>query len=337
MISAPSSEEHPAVLADWLELQAVASEFAHSRILAIADIRDITQDEESEDVADFDAGSDAIIGRVTSELIARKAALKEAYPFTVDDSGRLLSLGNHDRLGSVVYLACLFMSHVTKSALLDKFDLTANAQSGRDVFQICSVLAAAGWCEGPAISFGWPRRDRTNFATKLSETYKLFGDGTPRSTPLPAAPARIKDGGIDVIGWRLTHDGLPGTVYLLGQVASGHNWKDKSVLQDIEHFHWAWFDVAPASSATGAMFVPFCITEVEEFDGFEEQEVRASKMQFLTKQFGIFEYRYRLPLHADRANALHASGIHPIEGLPEINRVEQWVNEFKEKLRTAAP
>src|ERR1019366_5995565 len=153
--------------------------------------------------------------------------LKDAYPFELDGSGRLLSVVNPDRLGSVVYFVCLFMSHVTKSELLEKFDLTANAQSGRDIFQICSVLAAAGWCQGPAISFGWPRRDQTSFATKLSETYDLFGDGTPRTVPLPAAPPRIKDGGIDVISWRRTHDGLPGTLYLLGQVASGHNWKDK--------------------------------------------------------------------------------------------------------------
>jgi hypothetical protein len=335
MISAPSIEEHPAVIADWLELTAIAAQSGQSRIFAIADVRDITQDEESEDVGDFDAGNDAIIGRVTTEIISRKEALQDAYPFEVDPSGRVLSVvnGNADRLGGLVYLACLFMSHVNKSVLLEQFDLASNAQAGRSVFQICSVLAASGWCGGPAISFGWPRLDRSNFAAKLSETYKLFGDGTPRKEPLAAAPAHIKDGGIDVIAWKQTQDGLPGTVYLLGQVASGLNWKDKSVLTDIDSFHWGWFEVQPASPPTGAMFMPFCITDPEETGDFTEQEVRVNRMQALTKQFGIFQYRYRLPLHADQAIAVHAAGVRPVEGFAEIGLIERWVADFTEKLR----
>jgi hypothetical protein len=336
MISAPSPEEHPAILADWLELQAIASASSQARVLSLADIRDLTQDYESEDVADFDAGSDAVIGRVTSEIIARREALRGAYPFKLDDSGKLLCLECNDGLGEVVYLACLFMSHVTKSSLLDKYDLAANAQSGRDVFQVCSTLAAAGWCQGPAISFGWPRRDQSAFGEKLVEAYGLFGDGTPRKEPLPGASPHIKDGGMDVIAWRLMPDKLPGTVYLLGQVASGHNWRDKTVIKDIDPFHWAWFEIAPSSLAQGAMFIPFCVTDASETEEFEEQEVLISKMQFLAKQFGQFQYRYRLPFFADHATHLNSQGVKPIEGLDAIDSVKDWVKEFKAKLRAPA-
>lgn len=138
-----------------------------------------------------------------------------------------------------------------------------------------------------------------------------------------------------MVSWRPTSDGLAGTYYLLGQVASGHNWPDKSVLNDINHFHWAWFEVAPASAATGAMFVPFCITELEEREGFEEQEVLASKMQSLTKQFGVFLYRYRLPLSADRAAQLSEQGITPIEGLDHVTRIETWITDFIATLKAS--
>ncbi len=240
-------------------------------------------------------------------------------------------------VGAAVYLFCLLISHVAKSPLLDRFDLTHEARSGRDIFQICATLSAAGYCEGPAISFGWPRRDRAEFAVKLAETYTLFGDGTPRSIPIPAAPKHIKDGGIDVIGWRRTRDGLPGTFYLLGQVASGHNWDTKTVLKDIDKFHWAWFETQPVSQVTGAMFVPFCITDTGEGAGdFSNQAFLISKMQFIAKEFGHFIYRYRLPFFAGKAPALGASGVTPIEGLDEIPRIHEWVNAFRTRLIEAS-
>jgi hypothetical protein len=212
-------------------------------------------------------------------------------------------------------------------------ELLSLPSTRRDIFQICATLSAAGYCAGPAVSFGWPRRDRTGFAAKLAETYIAFGDGTPRAIPLPAAPEHIKDGGIDVIGWRPARDGLPGTFYLLGQVASGHNWPTKTVLKDIGRFHWAWFDVEPASQPTGAMFVPFCITDTDESGGdVADQAFLSNKMQFIAKEFGDFIYRYKLPFYAGKAPALHLAGTSPIEGLDEVPRIYAWVNAFRARL-----
>ena len=64
----------------------------------------------------------------------------------------------------------------------------------------------------------------------------MFGDGTPVETPRPASPDQVKDDGIDVIAWQPSPDGLAGTHYLLGQSASGDNWKDKSIKSDSEHY-----------------------------------------------------------------------------------------------------
>jgi hypothetical protein len=337
LISAPSTEDHPAILADWLELLALSSPKRESSILSLSDVNDITQDTEAEDIGDFDAAIEAIISRVTTEIEDRVKCLQTAYPFRINDAGTLLTVTDTIDIGTAVYLFCLLMSHVSHSPLLGNFDLTNEAQTGRDVFQICATLSAAGYCDGPAVSFGWPRRDRSGFAAKLAETYNSFGDGTPRAIPLPGAPEHIKDGGIDVIGWRTARDGLPGTFYLLGQAASGYNWHTKTVLKDIDNFHWAWFEVQPVSQATGAMFVPFCITDTgESASDVADQALLISKMQFIAKEFGHFIYRYKLPFYAGKALALSAAGTTPIEGLDEATRIHNWVNGFRARLLRAA-
>lgn len=65
--------------------------------------------------------------------------------------------------------------------------------------------------------------ERQAFRAALKVIYAKFGDGQPVHVPRPAARANVKDEGIDVIACRPSPDGLPGTHYLLGQVASGHN------------------------------------------------------------------------------------------------------------------
>jgi hypothetical protein len=338
LISAPSTEDHPAILADWLELQAFSSSQRQANILSLSDVIDITQDIEAEDIADFDAAVEAIISRVTTEIQLRAKCLETAYPFDVNNNGTLLSLSENLNTGAAVYLFCLLMSHVSSSSLLEEFDFEEEAKKGRDIFQICATLSASGYCDGPAVSFGWPRRDRSAFAAKLAETYASFGDGRPRATPELAAPQHIKDGGIDIIGWRPARNGLPGTFYLLGQVASGRNWKSKSVLKDIADFHWAWFELQPASQPTGAMFVPFCITDTDEAAADRaEQDFLISKMQFIAKEFGDFIYRYKLPFFAGKAPALSAAGMTPIEGIREIPLIHEWVNDLRTRLAKAAP
>jgi hypothetical protein len=336
LISAPPSQEHPAILADWLELQALASANGNARVFSISDVHDITQDFEAEDVGDFDAESDDLVARVTAEIQRRIVALKEAYPFQINDSGTILSRANEQSVGRTVYLFCLLMCHVTKSSLFENEDLSEEAKQGRNLFQVCATIASAGLTHGPSYSFGWPRLDGSTFSAKLREIYAAFGDGKLRDKPLLAAPP-AKDDSIDVISWRHQPDGLPSTFYVLGQVASGHNWRDKTVLKDIDRFHWAWFEVPPASPVSGAMFVPFCITDTAEVGGdYDEQEFLVNRMQFIAKEFGHFIYRYRLPLLAHVAELLASQGLKPIEGLDQVDRVSAWISDFVTKLRGQA-
>ncbi len=44
---------------------------------------------------------------------------------------------------------------------------------------------------------------------------------------------------------------------MVAQVASGANWKQKSVISDRAHFHDYWFQRKPASPVTDAIFMPY--------------------------------------------------------------------------------
>ena len=72
-----------------------------------------------------------------------------------------------------------------------------------------------------------PRPSGKDFLAALKAVYKEFGDGKPHEAARPGASKAVKDNGIDVIAWRRQADRLPGTHYLIGQVASGSNWREQ--------------------------------------------------------------------------------------------------------------
>lgn len=239
----------------------------------------------------------------------------------------MLTLKGTMDLGDIVYLFCLMVPHGAGSAILDGSLFLDMMTPARELFQVCATLCAAGVCLGPSISFGWPRTDRSSFAAKLATTYGAFGEGKPRSQPLPGAPPHIKDGGIDVIAWTPSIDGRPGKFYLLGQAASGRKWKEKSMVEDVRLFHWAWFDVAPTSQPTPAMFIPFCVLDDDTSD---DELVAGSTFDWLVQKFGQVHYRYRIPFYAALAPIVSARGIGPIERLEDISKIHEWVEAFQQ-------
>ena len=186
------------------------------------------------------------------------------------------------------------------------------------------------------VLFGWPRPNGEAFLTALKEIYAKFKDGRVVDEPPPSAPPSVKDEGIDVIAWRPSPDGLAGTHYLLGQVASGHNWTEKSVIADSESFHYYWFTRAPATRHQDAMFMPFCIEAKGHDDGASAQEVLADHMQRLTKKYGTVIYRYRLARHAAEGLLIHQGGLHEVQRVNELPRILAWVREYSDSLRAAA-
>jgi len=58
-------------------------------------------------------------------------------------------------------------------------------------------------------------------------------------------------------------------------------------------------------------------------------------MQKLVTQFGILVYRYRLPYYAARGLEGRVQHGHLVERANDLPRVEQWVQTYSKRLRTA--
>lgn len=101
----------------------------------------------------------------------------------------------------------------------------------REYFQYIATAAIAGEIGGRAWSFGFPRPDRSRFLEKLTEIWSVLKDGDVE--PDPSAPTSPKDDGVDVFACQEPKDGLPGFLLVAAQVATGKNWREKSILNQV--------------------------------------------------------------------------------------------------------
>jgi hypothetical protein len=256
------------------------------------------------------------------------------YPFRIDDNGRSMEFEASLSKAGSAYLFCLFLSHafdrtVMPAALAPEID-----NETRDLFQACATVAAGGYVQGPSISFGFPRPGGATFLRALHRVYELFGDGTPHRRPRAAAARKIKDNGIDIIAWRRSSDALPGTIYLIGQVASGRDWEDKSVVADRKHFHSYWFERVPSSPAQDATFMPFGLEPEDPGDGTPYEDVLRDHMQGLGYRHGLLFYRDRIVKHlADGLRHVETTGEKDIERVADMVEVVRWVEEYSRGLQ----
>lgn len=332
MFSLPEEDSHPTKFADWLELCALCSTNGVGMSELVSGT-DIEENEESEDWADDDTSQESIVSKTQAEIADRRDYIGADYPFEMDESGRHFSFTGRVTPVGGVYLFSLFLSHAQDRTIIPEDWAPKLDNYARNLFQACSTVAAGGYVRGVARSFGWPRPDRTAFLEALRITYEAFGDGVPVDKPRPAAPRWIKDGGIDIIAWQRSMDGLAGTQYLIGQVASGENWKEKSVRSDAEILHEWWFTQRPASRHQCAMFMPFCIEPEEgEDEDVTPQEMLVDYMKLLTIEFGVVFYRYRLAHYAAMGLRLTEEGYTGIEGTGELKHIVDWVKQYRSQL-----
>ena len=257
-LSSPVFDAPPDVQADWLELAAFLSASGRSRLDDLIGQQDLEWNQEPADFGETDEVLTDIVANVVAEVERRAHDLEGAYPFSMTEDGSSLVLTKEWSLGNAVYLFCLIIAHAVRSELvsLELAPDDASLRAAWDIFQVCATLAAAGRCDGPSYSIGWPRPDKTGFLEKLKQVWAHFGDGKPREVPLPGTPNQIKDEGVDVIAWWPERDEQPGQGFLIGQVASGHDWKDKSIRPHLERFLNEWFCVQPVSLAPPNSFYP---------------------------------------------------------------------------------
>jgi hypothetical protein len=333
MFAIPDRTAHVTKFADWLEFGAIQSPNGRIGFSTLVSASDLSTEEQSEDISDEEIWEDELVLGVQNEINSRAKIIGQDYPFAIDPHGTFLTLTDQVTPIGSVYLFCLFLSHVTDRTIVPASAAPPVNNNVRDLFQACATIAAAGYVDGYAVSFGWPRPDDSAFLAALHKTYAIFGDGKPHKKPRPAAPPQSKDEGIDVIAWRPSPDGLAGTMYLLGQTASGDNWKDKSVKDDAELFHEYWFERRPGSRHQDAMFMPFCLEPKSSRDDATAQETLVDHMQRLTGKFGLLFYRYRMASFAALGLAVHLAGKMIVERVDDLPRVETWVQDYSTTLR----
>lgn len=321
-------DAHPRVIVDWLELSVICSEFNQTQISDLQRIWDTHRNTEDTDFEGNTQGTEDFFREsIDEEIRIRLNALGEAYPFDYSETGEEFFLKEQLTSGAIAYLYCLFMSHPDKDEVISGEVVPEINNTVRDLFQICSTIAAAGEVNGSAVSFGHPRADHSGFLTKLRETYTLLGEGAVREQTLPGVTRSPKDDGIDVIAWSHSNDNAPGKYYLLGQVASGRDWTGKSLLGILDKFHENWFEVRPVSTPNPSIFIPFNIPAVAD-------ETLEERIRGLTLEFGKVFYRLRIPVLINLGMESATTHNRHVERVADFNEITTWVNQTCTTFRT---
>ncbi len=319
------------VIADWLEFDIICSDFGTKGISEIARHWDVLRNTEDTDFEDDNSSVDEFLDVVLREIRTRMRISGSSYPFAFSETGESLSLKEELSEDCYIYLFCLIISHIKEGEVLSGRYTPPITNYVRDLFQVCATLAASGVVGGNAYSFGFPRPDRSNFLAALHNVFSAFGEGLAIDTVPRGAPPEVKDDGVDVIAWADRPDGMPGKIYLLGQVASGEDWPNKSILSKISAFHSVWFsNPRPASTPIPSMFMPFCIQPTTAGEAIED------RMLYLTHNFGCFYYRHVIPPLARKGLEIARGGSRTIvQRENDVSRIVEWVNEQINSMKAA--
>jgi hypothetical protein len=327
--NAPVSEDVH-VVCDWFEFAVLCNEYGIYSFDSLSRQWDTLRNSEDMDPEGMDSTEENFIDRVRNEIQARVELLNGSYPFALSISGESLEFAHSETTDDGwIYLFCLILSHPSQGPILDGSYIPLINNEVRNLFQACATFAAAGEVSGNSYAFGFPRPDRSNFLGKLTKIYQHFGEGTVVVSAVPpGAPTSQKDAQIDVIAWSPVADSAAGKRYLLGQVASGKNWIEKTIKGGpIDSFHHVWFSRCPASLPIASIFVPFCCGSI--IDGSN-----AETINHRTYEFGHIFYRFRIPPLAKKGLELaNAKATVIIERLDDMSKLRAWVEEQVQEMK----
>jgi hypothetical protein len=325
-------ESEAQTITDWFEFKILCTEYGSASIFELERTWDVRRNAEDVDFENSDSKEAPFIQKICNEISYRLELLGDSYPFVLSSTGESLEISKQMTEGGFIYLFCLFISHLNKGEIFDGTYLPNVTNNVRDLFQACATLAAAAKVAGHAYSFGFPRPDKSGFLVKLQNIYSKFGEGNVVPSIPRGAARSVKDDQIDIIAWQDRSDKAAGKIYVLGQVASGNNWPNKSIKGGpIDKFHGTWFGNPQISSqAMAALFMPFCILP-------EGNDSAIDRVNVLTFEFGSIIYRHLLPKMAQEGAALaRARPDLVIERLSDIPKIIEWVTVQVNLLRNAA-
>ena len=303
--------------ADYLELTAFFSEQSRSFTKDLINAKEIGAEDDYKDVDEEMTEREEIISGAARRIQNRSSALGEAYPFSLDGNGDVLTFFGHDpSYGHAAYILSLVLSHLksVSPVLVGSavYPTDLEIVELRKYFQYFATAAIAAEVNGQAWSFGHPRPDKSSFHTKLSEIWSVFRDGMLR--PAVGVPDRPQDDQIDVFAARLHRDGLPGFVLAAGQVATGRNWREKSLRTHLDYvFPSRWFGQQPVTKMICYHIIPFTRPDDEFYDD--------------CRILGNVLHRLRVPYRVAEAQRLHEQGV-AIEAFDQLDNAVEWVKAY---------
>ena len=314
---------HPDVGADFLELAAFFAADGFVLTSDIANEASIGADEEASALDhEMRDGVEEIVSEVVQRIEDRRAVLGSAYPFRLDRNGDILSYeATGDSLGQCAYVLSLVLSNLQTPVLYGSRLRPEEAEIRRlrQLFQYLSTAALAAEIQGVAWSFGFPRPDGSSFLRKLKEIWSTFEDGTVRRKP--GASEHVKDDEVDVFAARLHPDRQSGFLFAAAQVATGRDWRAKSLLGHQGAFNHSWFADAPVTRFIPYMIVPFAVDDL--------------KFRRDVSKLGNVLHRLRVPLRVSEAQRLVDAGV-KIEAYDRLQEVVDWVADYRNRAREAA-
>ena len=308
--------------ADYLELKAIFSKEKESFSRDIIDALNFAADSELADVDAEMKNREEVADGAVARMASRKRVLAATYPFELDERGDVISfVVEEPDLGQTAYLLSLLLSNLRAvSPMLDGFEMHPSDQKVRELrqwFQYFATAALAAEIGGPAWSFGFPRPGGTGFIGKLTEIWGVLKDGSVEAHA--SAPENPKDGGVDVFAWREQRDGLPGFLLAAAQVATGKDWKDKSIVSHMDRvFPGRWFERPPVTWMVPYHVIPFARPDNEFPD-----DVRV---------LGNVLHRLRVPHRVSEAVGLAQRGI-LIEAFDRLEEAAGWVASYVQQAR----
>ena len=313
------------ILADYLELSAFFAPEATARTSDLINAASLGATEEHLDADDeMRDGPEELRACAANHLRARQNALGTDYPFKLEPGGDVLACEpDEESLGHAAYAVCLVLSNLMPvSQILGGSELHPDDDEVsrlRWYFQCFATAALAAEVRGDAWSFGFPRLDGSGFLDKLKDIWRELRDG--RIERQAGAPTRPKDDQVDVFAARPHPDRLPGFLLAAAQVATGANWREKSLRGHLGVFRGRWFATQPATDFIPYMIVPFARPEDEFRD-----DVRV---------MGNVLHRLRLPRLVAEAGELERAGV-TVEGYNRLPEAAGWVADYRARARTAA-
>lgn len=303
--------------ADYLELKAVLSAERRSYSQEIFNEVDIPADRDFVSVNTEMEEQESVVTDTIGRIHLRKNIPQSAYPFELDEQGNVLSFtATQLNLAQTAYIVSILLSNLRElSPLMIDFKRNPSEDDKRrlrEYFQYIATTAIAAEVGGRAWSFGFPRPDQSGFVGKLKEIWAVIKDG--EVNPDSSAPNQPKDDGIDVFAFREPKDGLPGCLLIAAQVATEKDWKEKSILANINHrFPKRWFGRQPATKMIAYHVIPFARPD--------------EKFRDDVLSVGNLLHRLRVPCRVLEAQNLIGNGIQ-IEGFDKLEEASAWIMNY---------